>query len=336
MSMEARSHTTEGLKRNVGRLSTVIVAVLIGIPAGHAAGYPEKPVRWVIPSTPAGATDKVTRMVQPRLAEYLGQPVVTDNRPGATGNIGAEHVARSAPDGYTVLTVIGSHASNAALGQKIPFDLMRDFTPVSLIAIAPSVLIGHPALPASGVKQLVALIKAHPKRFEYASGGIGSIQHMSMELLLTMTGQKMLHIPYKATHPALMDVIAGHVPLMVIATASALPQARAGRVRAYGVTSAKRMTAAPDIATIAEQGLPGYEAVQWFGMLLPAGTPKEVTAKLHAGLTVVLKEPQLQKLFVADGVEPAPSATPEEFGVFIRAELLKWAKVVKTAGITAQ
>jgi tripartite-type tricarboxylate transporter receptor subunit TctC len=322
--------------RRLSRVLSTSLPLIVFVSVASAATYPEKVVRWVVPSTPGGGTDKVTRLVVPKLAEQLGQSVVVENRAGASGNIGAEYVARSAPDGYTLLTCIGSHASNAALIKNVPFDLARDFAPVSLIAVAPSILIGNPVLPAKNVKELIALARAHPKQLEYASAGVGSIQHMSMELLLTMSGQKMLHVPYKATHPALMDVIAGHVPLMVIASTSALPQARAGRVRAYGVTSAKRIVSAPDIPTIAEQGLPGYDAVQWFGMLLPANTPKDVVARLHSALGVILKEPQLQKIFAADGVEVAPSATPDEFGSFIRAELMKWAKVVKSAGITAE
>ena len=314
----------------------VVLPLLLCVPAASPAAYPDRVVRWVVPSTSGGATDKVTRLVAPKLSEQLGQPVIIENRPGASGNIGAEYVARSSPDGYVLLTCIASHASNAALIKNTSFDLARDFTPVSLIGIAPSMLIGNPALPARTVKELIALARAHPKQLEYASAGVGSIQHMAMELLLTMSGAKMLHVPYKATHPALMDVIAGHVPLMVIATASALPQARAGRVRAYGVTSRVRVSAAPDIPTIAEQGMPGYEAVQWFGMLAPANMPRDITTRLHGALAAIVKDAQLQKIFTADGIESAPSASPAEFGAFIKSELAKWAKVVKDSGITAQ
>jgi tripartite-type tricarboxylate transporter receptor subunit TctC len=324
------------LGRALARTLAIAVALLNSPSMTLAATYPERAVRWVVPSTSGGATDKVTRLVAPKLSEQLGQPVVIENRPGASGNIGAEYVARSAPDGYVLLTCLASHTSNAALVKNVPFDLARDFTPVSLIAIAPSVLIGNPVLPAKNVKELIALAKAHPRELEYASGGVGSIQHMAMELLLTTSGAKMLHVPYKATHPALMDVVAGHVPLMVIATATALPQAKAGRVRAYGVTSAKRVPAAPDIPTIAEQGIPGYEAVQWFGVLLPANTPKEITTRLHAAIALIVKDSQLQKIFTADGLEGSPSASSDEFGSFIRSELVKWAKVVKQAGITSQ
>jgi tripartite-type tricarboxylate transporter receptor subunit TctC len=301
-----------------------------GIASGASA---DRPVRWVVPSTPGGATDKVSRIVAPRLAEYLGQTIVIENRPGASGNVGAEYVARTAPDGHTLLTCIGSHASNAALMAKVPFDLARDFAPVSLIAIAPSVLIGHPSLPAKTVPQLVALAKSNPGKLNYASGGVGSIQHMSMELLLMMSGTRMVHVPYKATYPALMDTVAGHVPLMVIASASALPQISAGRVRAFGVTSAKRLGAAPDIPTIAEQGMPGYDVVQWFGLLVPAATPSGIVTRLHAGIAKVLQEPESRRPFIEDGMEITPSPSPADFGALIRSDLDKWAKVVKKAGI---
>ena len=303
------------------------------IPGALAAGYPDHPVRWVVPSTAGGGTDASTRIIAPKLADYLGQQIVIENRPGASGNIGAEYVARAAPDGYTLLTCIASHASNAALMKKIPFDLARDFAPVSLMVTVPEMIIAHPTLPAKTIKELIALARARPGELQYATGGVGSIQHLAMELFLNMTGSKMLHVPYKATHPALIDVIAGHVPLMVIASLSALPQVRAGRVRAYGVTSARRMTGAPDIPTIAELGVPGYEAVQWFGQLAPAGTPREVVMKLHAGLARVLQDPEVKKRFVDDGAEATPSSSPEEFGALVRSELVKYAKVVADARI---
>ncbi len=317
--------------RAISSIAGIALCTVVSGAASGASG--ERPVRWVVPSTPGGATDKVSRILAPRLADYLGQTIVVENRPGASGNVGAEYVARAAPDGHTLLTCIGSHASNAALMAKVPFDLARDFAPVSLIAIAPSVLIGHPSLPAKTVPQLVALAKANPGKLNYASGGVGSIQHMSMELLLTMTGTRMVHVPYKATFPALMDTVAGHVPLMVIASASAQPQIAAGRVRALGVTSAKRLQSAPDIPTIAEQGMPGYDVVQWFGLLVPAGTSPDIVTRLHAGMAKVLKEPETRRHFVEDGMEITPSPTPADFGTLIRTDLDKWAKLVKKAGI---
>ena len=324
------------MKSTIRRRPRVLLAGLFAClaPAVAAgAGYPEKPVRWVVPSVAGGGTDTSTRVVAPKLSEFLGQNMVIENRGGASGNIGAEYVARAAPDGYTLLTCIASHASNATLMKKVPFDLAKDFAPVSLLVITPEMLVSHPSLPAKNVKELVALAKAKPGQLQYSSGGVGSIQHLAMELFLNMTGTKMLHVPYKATQPALVDTIAGHVQLTVIATLSALPQVRAGRVRAFGVTSAKRMVVAPDIPTLAEMGVPGYEAVQWFGLLAPAATPRDIITKLHTGVLKALADPEVKKRFIDDGAEAAPSKAPEEFGALIRSELAKWAKVVKDAGI---
>jgi tripartite-type tricarboxylate transporter receptor subunit TctC len=321
------------------RLAAGIVAVLAIVtitPSAFAAGYPEKPIRWIVPSTPGGGTDTSTRIVAPKLSEILGQPLVIENRPGASGNIGAAFVAKAAPDGYTLVTCIASHASNVALQQNVPFDLERDFAPVSLLVTVPNMMVGHPSLQPKNVKELIAYAKARPGKMEYSSGGIGSIQHMSMELFLNMTGTKMLHVPYKATHPALIDALSGYVPLTIVSSLTALQHVRSGRLRAYGVTSANRMTVAPDIPTIAEQGVPGYEAVQWFGVLAPVGTPREIVAKLHAGVVRALQDPDVKKHFSTEGAEISPSRSPEEFGALIRTEVAKWAKVVKEGGIKAE
>ena len=298
-----------------------------------AAAYPDKPVRWVVPSVAGGGTDTTTRIIAPKFGEALGQQIVIENRGGASGNIGAEYVARAAPDGYTILTCIASNASNIALMKKVPFDLVRDFAPVSLMVTVPEMILSHPSLPAKNVRELVALAKSRPGQLQYSTGGVGSIQHMAMELFLITTGTKMLHVPYKATHPAMIDAIAGHVPITVVASLSGLPHMRSGRLRGYGVTSAQRMSIAPDIPTIAEQGVTGYEAVQWFGMLAPAGTPREVVMKLHAAMMRAAQDPEVKKRFLDDGAEITVSATPEEFGALVRSEVTKWAKVVKDAGV---
>ena len=310
----------------------LLMSAVLPLAAG-AAGYPEKPVRWVVPSVAGGGTDTATRIIAPKLAEALGQQIVIENRGGASGNIGAEYVARAAPDGYTVLTCIASNASNIALMKKVPFDLVRDFAPVSLMVTVPEMILSHPSLPAKNVRELVALAKSRPGQLQYSTGGVGSIQHMAMELFLLTSGTRMLHVPYKATHPALIDAIAGHVAITVVASLSGLPHMRSGRLRGYGVTSAKRMSLAPDVPTIAEQGYPGYEAVQWFGMLAPANTLRDTVAKLHVALTRALNDPEVKKRFLDDGAEITPSATPDEFGAMIRVEVAKWAKVVKDAGI---
>jgi tripartite-type tricarboxylate transporter receptor subunit TctC len=312
-----------------------IACLCLPISATLASGYPERPVHWMVPSAPGGGTDASARIVAPRLAEILGQPVVIDNRPGASGGIGAEVVARSAPDGYMLLAAIASHTSNPAL-MKLSYDFARDFAPVSLIVTLPNVLVAHPSLPAKNEKELLALAKARHGELQYATGGIGSNQHMAMELYLAMTGVQMMHVPYKSVGPALNDVVGGHVKLMMSNLFVALPHIRAGRLRAYGVTSAQRSAAAPEIPTFAELGLKGYDAVQWYGMVAPAGTPREVIEKLHAAMVQVLNEPAIRERFLADGADPTPSRTPEEFGAFIRAEMVKWAKVVRDAHIQAE
>jgi len=322
-----------------GRAAVGILAVLVvhtvSIPA-FAAGYPEKPIRWIVPSTPGGGTDTTTRIVAPKLSEILGQPVVIENRPGASGNVGAAFVAKAPPDGYTLVTCIASHASNAALMKNIPFDLARDFAQVSLLVTLPNVLVGHPSLQPKTIKELIAYAKSNPGKMQYSSGGLGSIQHMTMELFQNMTGTKMLHVPYKATHPALMDAVSGYVPLTVASSLTVLPQVRAGRLHAYGVTSIKRTEAAPDIPTVAEQGVAGYEAVQWFGVLAPAGTPREIVAKLHAAVLRALQDPEVKKHFGNEGADITPSRTLEDFGVLIRSDLAKWVKVVREGGIKAE
>jgi tripartite-type tricarboxylate transporter receptor subunit TctC len=320
------------LCREVARILGLI-SLGVAVPGALAAGYPDHPVRLVVPSPPGGGTDTSTRIIAPKLAEYLGQQIVIDNRGGASGNIGAELVARAAPDGYTLLACIASHTSNPAVMKQVPYDFARDFAPISLTVTLPNVLVSHPSLPAKTVRELIAFAKTRPGQLQFATGGIGANQHLAMELFLNETGLKMIHVPYKGVGPALIDVVAGHVPLMMGNILVALPHIRSGRVRAFGVTSAQRASGAPDIPTIAESGLRGYEAVQWYGLLAPAGTPREIVSKLHAGVVHALQDPVIKKRFVDDGAEPTPSSTPDEFGTFIRAELAKWAKVVKAAGI---
>lgn len=324
------------MKTGNGMAMSAATGLLLYAATVSGAAYPDKPLRWVVPSVAGGATDTTTRIIAPKLGEALGQNVVIENKGGASGNIGAEFVARAAPDGYTFLTAIASNASNVALMKKVPFDLVRDFAPVSLMVTVPEMILSHPSLPAKNVRELIALAKAHPGQLQYSTGGIGSIQHMGMELFLLTTGTKMMHVPYKATHPALIDALAGQVPITVVASLTGLPHVRSGRLRGYGITSAKRMSIAPDIPTIAEQGVEGYEAVQWFGILAPAGTSREIVMKLHAAVTRTLQDPEIRKRFMDDGAEITPSATPEEFGSMVRSEVAKWARVVREARIQAE
>ena len=310
-----------------------MVSLCVVIPGALATGYPDRPVRLIVPSPPGGGTDTATRMIAPKLSEYLGQQIVIDNRGGASGNIGAELGARAAPDGYTLVAAIASLTSNPALMKKVPYDLERDFAPISMTVTVPNVLVSHPSLPAKTVKELIAFARARPGQLQFASAGVGSMPHLMMEFFLNMTGLKLVHVPYKGASPMLVDVVAGHVPLTAANILSTLPLVKSGRVRAYGVTSAKRASGAPDIPTIAEAGVPGYEAVTWFGLLAPAGTPREIVTRLHAEVVRALQDPAVKKRFIDDGAEPTPSGSPEDFAALIRTEIAKWAKVIKDAGI---
>jgi tripartite-type tricarboxylate transporter receptor subunit TctC len=307
-------------------------AALACLSSAYAA-YPDRPIRMIVPSTPGGGTDLATRMVMPKLSEFLGQPIVIDNRGGASGNLGAELGARAAPDGYTLTAAIASLTSNASLMKKVPFDIERDFAPIAMTVIVPNLLVSHPAVPASNVRELIAHIKSRPGQMQFASAGVGSMPHLMMEFFVSMAGLKMIHVPYKGAGPALVDLIAGHVPLMAANILSSLPQVKAGRLRAYGVTSARRSPGAPDIPTIAEAGLPGYDAVTWFGVLAPAGTPRAIVTQLHTNVVRAVNDPGVRKRFIDDGADPSPSASPEAFAMLIRSEVRKWAKVIRDAGI---
>jgi tripartite-type tricarboxylate transporter receptor subunit TctC len=309
-----------------------VVTAAVGFSSAQAV-YPDRPIRMIVPSTPGGGTDLATRIVAPKLSESLGQQIVMDNRGGASGNIGAELGARAAPDGYTLIAAIASLTSNASLMKKVPFDIERDFAPIAMTVIVPSLLVSNPSLPAHNVKELIAHIKARPGQVQFASAGVGSMPHLMLEFFVSSAGLKMIHVPYKGAGLALVDIIAGHVPLMAANVLSSLPQVKAGKLRAYGVTSAKRSPAVPDIPTIAEAGLPGYEAVTWFGVLAPAGTPRAIVTQLHSNVVRAVNDPSVRKRFIDDGADPSPSVSPEAFAALIRSEVRKWAKVIKDAGI---
>jgi tripartite-type tricarboxylate transporter receptor subunit TctC len=299
------------------------------------AAWPEKPVRIIVPSAPGGGTDSSIRILAPRLSELLGQVVLVDNRAGASGNIGAEVVARAVPDGYTLLAAIASHTSNPAM-MKVSYDVLRDFEPVSMTVTVPNVLISTPSLPAKNTKELIALARARPGDLQFASPGGGSNQHLTMELFLLTAKARMLHVPYKGLGPALTDLIGGHVPLMMSNVLIALPHIRGGRVRAYGVTSLKRIASAPDIPTLAESGVAGFEAVQWFGVFAPAGTPGEIISTLHGGIVKALQDPVVRERFMRDGAEPTPSASSQAFTALVRSEVARWQKLVAAAGLKPQ
>jgi tripartite-type tricarboxylate transporter receptor subunit TctC len=308
------------------------IGALAYFPAYAQAPYPAKPVRLVVPSAPGGGTDITARVMAPKLGEYLGQQVVVENRAGAGTMIGGELVARAAPDGYTLLMGISTLAINPAMYKKVPYDALKDFAPISQAVSLPNILVVHPSLPAKTVKELIAFSRARPGQIQFASAGVGTNPHLAAELFLSMAGLKMLHIPYKGSGAGIIDVIAGHVSVMTPSILTGLPHAKAGRLRALGVTSARRAGGAPDIPTIAEAGVPGYEAVQWFGILAPAGTPRAIVDRVHRDAVRVLQNPETKERLIADGADPVGS-TPEQFAAFIRAETAKWAKVVKAIGI---
>jgi len=300
------------------------------------AAYPERPIRLIVPTPPGGGGDNVARLLAPKLSEILGQQIVIDNRGGAGGSIGALTAARAAPDGYTLMAAIASQVTDAAVMKTAAYDLQRDFAPVSLTVTLSNVLASHPSLPAGSLSDLINLAKARPGQLQVASGSYGGSSHLAMEYFLSMSGLSMINVPYKGVGPALVDVIAGHVPLMMGSTLSALPHIRSGRLRAYGVTSVQRTSGAPDIPTIAESGVPGYAAYNWSGLLAPAGTPRQIIMQLHAAAVKALQDEGIRRRFADNGADATPSASPQAFSAFIGAELAKWTKVVRDAGIKPQ
>jgi tripartite-type tricarboxylate transporter receptor subunit TctC len=312
-------------------LSCIITLSLLALPVA-AQSYPTRAVRLVVPSSPGGGTDISARILAPQLTQFFGQQVVVENRPGAGTMIGGEAVARAAPDGYTLLMGISTLAINPAMYRKVPYDALKDLAPISQAVSLSNVLVVHPSLPAKSVKEFVALVKPRPGQINFASAGVGTSPHLSMELFLVMTGLKMLHVPYKGSGPGVTDLIAGHVPAMMPNMLSAQPHIKSGRLRALGVTGSKRAPGADDIPTIAEAGVPGYEAVQWYGVLAPAGTPRDIISKLHTGVVRALQNPEVRQRLLNDGAEPIGSS-PDEFAAYLRSETAKWAKVTQAAGI---
>ena len=295
--------------------------------------YPSRPIRIIVPSAPGGSSDIGARLIAQRLSERWGRPVVVENRAGASTIIGSEIVARAPPDGYTMLMAPGAFATNPSAYKKMPFDALRDFAPITQTLLVPNLIVVHPSLPVYSVKDLIALAKARPGEILYGSAGHGTQPHLTMELFLMMAGIRMNHVPYKGGAPGITDLVGGQIAVMTTSSLSLLiPQVRAGRLRALGVTSATRVQALPEVPTVIEAGLPGYESVQWSGLLAPAGTPREIISKLHKETTAILRTPEARERLRSDGSEVV-AGTPEEFAAFIQAEILKWAKVVKAAGI---
>jgi tripartite-type tricarboxylate transporter receptor subunit TctC len=297
-----------------------------------AQSYPARPVRLIIPFSAGGAADVPGRILADRLTAVLGQQVVIENRPGAGSTIGAEAAARATPDGYTLFMISNTHFVSAALHKKLPYDSLNDFTAITQVTSAPNVLIVHPSLPAKNVKELVALAKSRPGQINYASSGNGSTQHLTGALFSKMAGINMTHIPYRGSGPVTADLLAGQVQVGFPGIAGMLPHIKAGKLRALGVTSAKRSPELPDVPTIAEAGVKGYEMVAWFGIAGPKGLPREIQTRLHGDLLKVLKTPEMQKSMRAVGQEVAYQETPEQFYAFMKVEAAKWAKVVQESG----
>jgi tripartite-type tricarboxylate transporter receptor subunit TctC len=299
---------------------------------GLPADYPNRPVRWIVPFAPAGPTDLMSRAVAEKLSQRLGQQFVVDNRAGAGGNIGAEVVAKAAPDGYTLMIGhVGTHAINVTLYPRIAFDPVRDFTPITLIATLPLALVVHPSVPAKDAKELIAHAKARPGQLNFASAGNGGPTHLTGELLKSSAGIDIVHVPYKGNAAALLDLVAGRVQMMFSNMLTAMPHVRAGKLRAIGISSAKRSPQAPELPTIAESGVPGFAAVPWYGVLGPPSLPRPIVSKLNTEIARALAQPDMQERFVAQGVD-LQSSTPEQFAALIKSEVIKWRKVVRDAG----
>ncbi len=296
------------------------------------ATFPTKPIRLIVPFPPGGSTDILARAIGQKLTEAWGQSVVIDNRPGAGGIIGMETAAKAAPDGYTlVMGHVGTLAANPALYKSLPYDPVKDFAPVTLIAMVPNVLVVGPAVPSKNVAELVALAKSKPGKLDYGSGGNGSAAHLATEYFKLKAGIDVQHVPYKGTAPALADLLGGQIAFIITGLPPVLPHVKAGKLRILGVASAQRLKQFPDIPTIAESGVPGYEATQWYGILAPAATPKDLVAKLNRDVVHALKEPSVAEKLAAEGADPVGD-TPEQFGAFIRSEIDLWGKVIRATG----
>jgi tripartite-type tricarboxylate transporter receptor subunit TctC len=325
---------SRGRRRIVAATAALLLASL-SVAASAQAAYPGKPVRIIVPYPPGGPTDTAARVVFQQVSESTGQQFIIDNRPGAGGNIGAELVARAVPDGYTLLVATTAHAINMSLFKTIGYDVVKDFTPITLLTQGPLVLVATPSFPANNVRELIALAKAKPGTLNFASSGNGQSTHLSGELFNSMAGIKLSHIPYKGSAPALTDVMGGQVPLMFDTMLSAMPFVKSGKLKALAVTSPTRSPIAPDLPTIAESGLAGYSVSAWNGLLAPAGTPKAVIAQLSEELKQAMAMPQVKDKFSAQGFA-ASWDTPEQFGSFLKGEVDKWTGTVKASGATLE
>jgi tripartite-type tricarboxylate transporter receptor subunit TctC len=309
----------------------ILVAAVVAFPV-NADTFPSKTVKLVVPFPAGGPLDATGRTIAQKLTEAWGQSVIVENKPGAGGNIGAEYVAKSAPDGYTVVMgALSTHAVNPSLYPKMPFDAQKDFAPITLVAVTPNVLVVNPSLPVHSVKELIAYAKANPGKLSFGSGSIGSAGHLAGELFKVDAGVDMVHVPYKGAAPAMQGLLAGDTQLMFDNLASAMSQVKGGKLRALAVTTAERSKLVPELPTMAEAGVPGFDISTWYGLLAPAGTPPDVIAKWNADVTKILSAPEMRERLAAQGAEAAPDS-PADFAKFIASELVKYAKIVKASG----
>jgi tripartite-type tricarboxylate transporter receptor subunit TctC len=327
-----------GKLRCAGRLGSIGLVVLgFAFACGIASGqdrYPSRPVRIVVSFAAGGPTDIVARVMGAKLAELLGQPFVVDNRPGAGGNIGADVVAKSTPDGYTLLMgTVSTHAINPGLYKKMPYDPVRDFAPIGQIGVTPTILAVHPSVPAKDVKSLIALLKARPGKYNYGSSGLGSILHLCGEQFKALAGGlNVVHVPYRGSAPLMADLVGGQITMAFDATPTMLPQVEAGTVRAVGAGMATRARALPDLPTLQEQGLKGFECYTWNAIFAPAKTPPQIVARLSEAINKALADPAVFKRLQEVGIDPTPGGTPAKLAEFVKAELAKWAPIIKASG----
>ena len=313
-------------------LATAWLALVLATAAPAGAQYPERAVRLIVPFAPGGGADLTSRLIAQRLPDALGRQVIVDNRAGGASNIGTEAAARSAADGHTLLLATLSTSVNASLFPKLPFNALKDFEPVSLLVTVPLVVVVHPALPVQTIQDLIALAKSRPGTLNYASGGIGSANHVAGELFKHMTGVQIAHVPYKGGGPAIADILGGHVSLLFGTLTSTHEFAKSGRLRALATTGGKRSVAAPELPTVAESGLPGYLVEAWYGVMAPTGTPRPIIDRLAVELARIVQAPDVRETLRAQGTESVGS-TPEEFARYLRAEIEKWSKMVKAQGL---
>jgi tripartite-type tricarboxylate transporter receptor subunit TctC len=311
--------------------AALLVALYAAEAKSQGVNYPNRPIRYLVGYTPAGTADMLARAVGAKLAQTWGQQVIVENRPGGGTNIATELAAKSAPDGYTLFMPTVANAINPTLLPRLGHDPIRDFIYITNFAKVPGIVVCHPSVPVRNAKELIALAKANPNALRHGSTGIGSPHHLAAEIFKSMTGVKMIHVPYKGAGPALTDVIAGHIEIYFGAMVSTIPHVKSGRLRALGVTSLKRVAAAGDTPTLDEQGLKGFETGSWFGMAAPTGTPREIVAKLHAESVKAIASPDIRDRMSAEGAEFVGD-TPEQFTAFIKSEIAKWGKAVKASG----